>query len=1038
MSGEDKKRQDLSQRIFERVIGFVLACPAKVLAVAVVLTALAAVAIACRFDIRSDLKDLMPQNAQVVKDMYRISERMGSITTLNVFIKVPKLEPLSQEGHARADYQACLEEIGRGEMMLRGKPYVGENWCDTGLMLYARRFVSEVRALDSIGTVSFTKDKRFFEDNLLLYASEDELDRAYKKIDASLTEARRQSGEYKACLITADDVAECEALRPGVAKTETGQALGDGDAIGGFRSQLEARYEQTELASIREFPMYPITDGGYVISLEIRFKDSSTALKSVEREVKRIQALMAKIDLSQYDPTIQVEFGGGFNDMKDEYNAIKTDVVRSISVTILSIFLLIAIFFRSIRAAVRIFMPLVMSTLWALGITFVAVGYLNLITAFIFAILLGLGIDFGIHLYARYDLERENGHDVSGALRISVVETGAPLFFGAMTTAAAFFALMLGSFSGFSQFGFVAGLGVIIAFCVMTTVMPAWIAVSERIKASRSRAVKNKRAVSRETTRRCAPVMMFVSLITLGFAGYCATLVPDIQFEDNFYNLQLKKKPTTQTGNIKLDKFVKTSRPSSPVMAVFDNYDQVETAQMLITRDDEYFHFERYRKFYMKFFNTMNRLEGIFGSGMPFFGQNRSLPMFAALVRTLPDDNDFYDYLPMFVTYGSEKSQALQLYRRAALAMPGTMERILRVAPEAVLENRVANALESVVWMQSVLPEAMWGAIPTQRASQQLSTISDSASIFSFLPGTQMQQMARLKVIEKIRERTANRQIRFLPEEDQKAIRNFRKYLVDRPIGVDDLPEWVKFMFKEGGEKPLPVRPESGVDYSFGNLAVMYQTTSTYRGDQAAMLAHDARSLRIDGKPITVATGAFVYADLLELVKTDGMQIAAVALAVILLLAFIQQRHVVASLIVTLPVVSGIVVTIAVMVIFDLKLGLFNIVMLPVTLGIGIDGAIYLFQRYQKLGRGSCLQAVRCVIGPVFMSSSTTMVGFGGMITSQHMGLNSMGLLAIIGIASCFCATFLIQPGLILLAERLGVKKSIPDFDYVGDKGDGE
>ena len=106
-----------------------------------------------------------------------------------------------------------------------------------------------------------------------------------------------------------------------------------------------------------------------------------------------------------------------------------------------------------------------------------------------------------------------------------------------------------------------------------------------------------------------------------------------------------------------------------------------------------------------------------------------------------------------------------------------------------------------------------------------------------------------------------------------------------------------------------------------------------------------------------------------------------------------------------------------------------NIVMIPVTLGIGIDGAIYLLQRYQTLGRGSVLEAVRQVGGPVFMSSATTVVGFGGMTMSQHMGLNTMGQLAIIGISICFCSTFLIEPGLILISEKLGIK-ALTDHDY--------
>ena len=43
-----------------------------------------------------------------------------------------------------------------------------------------------------------------------------------------------------------------------------------------------------------------------------------------------------------------------------------------------------------------------MSLTWTFGVTYLAIGSLNMITVGLFAILFGLGIDFGIHIFARY------------------------------------------------------------------------------------------------------------------------------------------------------------------------------------------------------------------------------------------------------------------------------------------------------------------------------------------------------------------------------------------------------------------------------------------------------------------------------------------------------------------------------------------------------------------------------------------------------------------------------------------------------------
>ncbi len=1038
----EKTHKTLTHRFFANLIRIVLKNPKKILLLSLIFTILSVIAIAERIEIRSDLKDLMPPDAEVVKNLYTISDRMGSITTLKIFLKTPELKALPPEAHESAAYRSCIASIGADAHLFREKPIVGENWCDNGLMLFGQQFVEGVRSLETVSTVSFVRDKSFFEDNIMLYASADELEAAYAQIDAALTEARRQSGEYKACLMTSDDPSACDALKPSVASLKQsigagtdggsashGSAGTDGDDIAeSFKARLRERYEASALAQIDEFPFHAIQNGGRMIALEVRFGDSTAGLKAVQGEIKRMDALRDKLGSDSFGTHVTVEYGGGFVDMKHEYDVIVADVTQSISVTILSIFALIAVFFASLRAAGRIFLPLVMSTSWSLGITLVLIGYLNLITSFIFAILLGLGIDFGIHLYSRYISERRLGYGVDEALTRSIIETGAPLSLGVVTTAAAFFSLMFAGFPGFSQFGFVAGLGVLIAFVTMTTVMPALVKLSEGIRPTKIRQAKPHKQPSAAFARRMRIAMVLSSAAMICWAGYCVSLLPTVQFEENFANLSFKPMPSENGSAVSTETFAEAKRPTSPVIAVFDNTDQVSTLEEILKRDREYKNFQWYRKAFTKSPGAMQFVSGLFPEAYVQIGQPRSLPMYAAISRTMT--SQMHDGMPLFATYGTEKSLALRKYRALAMQMPETARRLTELMPEVFERNTVANGLSLIVSIQQRLPEELWAALPQWRESGQLNTISDMASIYSFLPGTQMQQQERLAIIAKIRDRVSDRNIRFLPEDARAKIAEMRPYLVDHALTIDDLPEWVKMQFKEGGAHALPPREGSGVDYAFGNIAVMYQATSTYNGMQAEMLTREARSVRIDGKPLTVATGAFVYADMLNLVKTDGLEISVIAIFVIMALAALQKRRLIPVLLVLLPSIFGMVLTLVLMGRFDLKLGLFNMVMLPVTLGISIDGAIYLFDRYQQMGKGSAIAAVRAVLPPVFMSSATTLVGFGGMIMSRHMGLNSMGKMAIIAISICFFTTFLIQPGLIVLCEKLGFRSVVPDHPY--------
>lgn len=1028
----------ITRRLLERLIESVIKRPYHYLFTALTLTVLSLFIIVNQFEIRSDIADILPENAKSVVDTLAISDRMGSIQSLIVIVEVPELQALSDAQKEALDYEACINDLGEGKHLLAQKPPIGEHLCDNPLVLFTRSFVRELETEPSVGSVAFHHDKSFFEQQLLLYASAEELEAAYDNIDAQLTEARRQSGEYKACLITSDDASECEALAPSLERMSknlkqegtTSRGLGahasDPQAL---KAELLARYQETELAQIPEMPIYQLADGAWIIRLEVRYHDAMTSLKSFSGETEIIEAIISRLDAKRYHKGLKVVYGGGLKDMQTEYQAVIDDVARSIAITILSIFALMAIFFRSARSALRIFIPLIMSNICALGITFLTIGYLNLITAFIFAILIGLGIDFGIHILARYRREVANGQDVIAALRCSVTETGRPILLGGLTTSAAFFILMLGSFRGFTQFGFVAGIGVLLSLFVMLSVMPALVIISERIRPSKAPTFKLRRPIGERTVKKFNIVIVALSLIALSIGFYEASQVPKIQFEENFHRLKLKPSAIQSSA----ERYVNpSSRHSSPAYALHPNTDHVLALKILLERNREYKNFHYYRRLMIRIPHAIGYLDDVFGEILPDMGQARSIPVFAALARIIPDP--MLEVVPLFASYGRDKSLSLQQDRIFALEYPKMARWISDQFFEVLEVNSNHVAINRIVWMQDFLPPELWEAIPTQRGSQQLNTISDSASIFSYLPGTVDEQIQRLEIIARIAERTNDRNLRFLPQEERDQIVGLRHFLVDKSIDIDSLPEWVKLQFKEIGPNPLPPRAGSGVDYAFGNLSVLYQATSTYSGYEAQLLSREARSIHIDDERLTVATGAFVYADMLTLIKTDGIQTAGLALIALLLIVFLQERKILNAIIITLPVVLGVCITLAIMTSLNLKLGLFNVIMLPVTLGIGIDGSIYLFQRYHALGRGSILESIRDVGGPVFMSSATTLVGFGGMIFSQHMGLNTIGQIAIIGISICFLTTFLIQPGLVILAEMFKLKGCIPAHEFTADR----
>ncbi|MGF1462331.1 MAG: MMPL family transporter [Maricaulaceae bacterium] len=99
-------------------------------------------------------------------------------------------------------------------------------------------------------------------------------------------------------------------------------------------------------------------------------------------------------------------------------------------------------------------------------------GALNLVSVAFVVLLVGLGIDFAIHLGLAYR-EGRAGAEPREALKTAARSIGAALLLCAITTACAFFAFTPTRFVGIAQLGVIAGLGVLTAFALSVVVVSA-------------------------------------------------------------------------------------------------------------------------------------------------------------------------------------------------------------------------------------------------------------------------------------------------------------------------------------------------------------------------------------------------------------------------------------------------------------------------------------------------------------------------------------------------------------------------------------
>ncbi|MCB1154420.1 MMPL family transporter, partial [bacterium] len=184
--------------------------------------------------------------------------------------------------------------------------------------------------------------------------------------------------------------------------------------------------------------------------------------------------------LTAKHPDVTFRLAGNAPIMRDEYVALKADTRLSTIITFVAVLLIFAYFFHKFSDLLLIGVCLVAGLAWVYGIAQMVIGYLGVTTAFIGAILLGLGIDFAIHIIARYNEELVEGVSVEDALGYSLGRTGPGVVTGAVTTSAAFLALLVCEFKGVWELGFVAGIGVITMLAAMMVMLPALMAIRDQ------------------------------------------------------------------------------------------------------------------------------------------------------------------------------------------------------------------------------------------------------------------------------------------------------------------------------------------------------------------------------------------------------------------------------------------------------------------------------------------------------------------------------------------------------------------------------
>ena len=129
--------------------------------------------------------------------------------------------------------------------------------------------------------------------------------------------------------------------------------------------------------------------------------------------------------------------------------------------------------------AIVILFPVGIATLWVVG-SMAAIGLKwNVLTVMVTALSLGIGIDYVIHMWRRFESEREKREDVWEALEETISTTGVALVLSAGTTSLGFLVLLFSPMPVVQQFGLVTALTVSYSLILSIIVLPVLLLMSE-------------------------------------------------------------------------------------------------------------------------------------------------------------------------------------------------------------------------------------------------------------------------------------------------------------------------------------------------------------------------------------------------------------------------------------------------------------------------------------------------------------------------------------------------------------------------------
>lgn len=352
-----------------------------------------------------------------------------------------------------------------------------------------------------------------------------------------------------------------------------------GDSI---RTQLEATLDPLGLfaRAMKPFGSSSSMDqGSALVSPDGLFELALIITNQPGLDAQSSQAVMVKVNeftdrmLSEwtgYKPKVYVTGRTAF--VAQISHSMEGDISLSAILSICIVSGLFYVAFRRFLPLIGIVLILCLSALVALALGMLIFHELNVVAIGFFSILAGVGVDFSLLLFGRYQQARRAGQAHEDAVFVAVRDIGAAIFYVIVTTAIGFLVLRFSQSSGFGQLGTLVALGVGFAGLFMVLFLFMFFRHAKPPKSADFILIGTTRYVD-AMFREPRPVLAFsVGVLILSALIAIAPFVP-LKFDTNPVSLQPKQIPASVALQVLSTEM---RQESDPVTILVDAKDQQE------------------------------------------------------------------------------------------------------------------------------------------------------------------------------------------------------------------------------------------------------------------------------------------------------------------------------------------------------------------------------------------------------------------------------------------------------------------------------